>query len=274
MNVGTLLRVEWLKTRKRPAFLATLGLFTAIDLFGFGYNLVEALREDDGSVALPGEWAQILGEASFVPLVFAAVVVILLVASEFSWRTARQNVIDGLSRSAWYWGKVVIAVVVVIVFVLVHVGIGGTTSAIGTPAGTPDVVTAAQWAALGGFLLSGFGYAAFALLVATVARGTGAAMAIWFFYVTIAENLIRTAVGFAWEGSRDALRHLPIASFNAVRDYLMYDPAALARATEARTAMGQPPPQVGDPGTLALVAGAWTVAFVLVGWGLFRRRDL
>ena len=274
MSAASLFRYEWFKTRRRPAFLVTLALFTAMDLFGFGYNLFEALRDDDGSVALPAEWSQILGEASFVPLVFASVVVILLVASEFSWRTARQNVIDGLSRSRWYWGKALIAAAVVAVFVAVHVGLGAGLSAVGTPVGTADVVTGVQLAALGGTLLSGLGYASFALLVATLTRSTGAAMAVWFFYVTIAEGILRAAIGFAWEGSREALGYFPIAAFNRVRDYLMYDPAALEAARARRAAMEAPPPEVGDPVLLALAASAWILFFVLVGWALFRRRDL
>lgn len=275
----TLARNEWLKTRKRRAFLVAVALLAGLDLLGFGNELRIALRRGSGSFRLPGEWAQILGESSQLPVVFTAVVVILLVASEFSWRTARQNVIDGLSRSDWYWGKVLAAIGVAGLFSAVHVTIGGALAAYGTPAGTPGMLTPVHVAAMGGLFLSCVGYAASGLLVASLVRSTGGAMAIWFFYSQIAETLLRLLIPRLWSAAGPYMEYAPIAALNRARNYLVYDAAALERAQDRASrsadAVRQGLPNLGgDPGEVVGVALAWTLAFIVGGWLVFRRRDL
>ena len=101
-------RSEMRKMWKRPATWVTLGLFglmTVADLIG---EYRRARKDPDDPFFLPDAWSQILGEEVMVGFIFASVLVILLVAAEFSWRTARQNVIDGLSKTQWYWAKVLL----------------------------------------------------------------------------------------------------------------------------------------------------------------------
>jgi ABC-type transport system involved in multi-copper enzyme maturation permease subunit len=271
---AVLVRNEWLKTRKRPVFYVTLGLFLFIDVFGFGYNLREALQSGDGSFALPGQWAQILGESANLPIIFCGVVVLLVVANEFSWRTARQNVIDGLSRSEWFWGKAIAAALIALVFGTVHVGVGGGLALIGTPADAGPLLRAVDAAALAGFALAVLGSAATALLVATLVRSPGAAMAVWFFYTVAAEDLLRLGIGKIWESARPGLAYAPVQTFDRVHDYLMYAPQALAEATARAVEAGRPPPQVGEPVAVVTAAIAWIVGLTVAGWLIFRRRDL
>lgn len=272
--LSRLARNEWMKTRKRPVFYVTLALFVFIDLLGFGYNLREALKAGDGSFALPGQWIQILGEASNVPLIFASVVVLLVVANEFSWRTARQNVIDGLTRTEWYWGKALAAVMIVSIFAAIHVALGGGLALVGTPAGTDGLFTGIHAANLAGLLLAALGYAAVALLVATLVRSAGAAMAIWFFYTVIAEDLLRAGIGRVWEAARPALAYAPVQTFRRVHDPFMYDASALAKATARAMEAGRPPPEVGEPIVVMTAAVGWILGLAVLGWLIFRRRDL
>lgn len=272
--LALLVRNEWTKTWKRPVFYVTLGLFFFIDAFGFGYNLVQSLRAADGDFTLPRQWAKILGESANVPLIFAGIVVVLLVTSEFSWRTARQNVIDGLSRSEWYWGKVLIGVAVVALFVLLHVGMGGMLARIGTPSGARGLFTSIQAGAIGGMLLAAVGYAVSAVFVSSLVRSSGGAVAIWLFYVVAAEGLLVAGLGRLWESAQPYLAFAPIRAFDQARDYLMYDAEALSRATARSAAMGFPPPNVGDPVAVLSASVAWILFLVATGWLIFRRRDL
>lgn len=275
MNVlAMLVRNEWAKTWKRPVFYVTLGLFFLIDAFGFGYNLAQSLRAAEGQFTLPRQWLRILGESANVPLIFAGIVVVMLVASEFSWRTARQNVIDGLSRSEWYWGKVMIGVLVVSLFALLHVGLGGMLARIGTPAGARGLFTATQAAAIGGLLLAGTGYAVSTVFVSSLVRSSGGAVAIWLFYVAAAEGLLVAGLGRVWESARPVLDFAPIRTFDRARDYLMYDADALARVTARAVEAGRPPPEVADPAIVLSASAAWIVVLALAGWLVFRRRDL
>jgi ABC-type transport system involved in multi-copper enzyme maturation permease subunit len=276
MNIlGVLARNEWLKTVKRRAFLVTLGLYTFMATMGFGQDFLRAMRDPERDHSLPSQWPEILGETSQIPVIFGAVVLILLVAAEFNWRTARQNVIDGLSREQWYWGKVVTMLMVVAIFCGWHLVIGSGFALAGTDLSAgADLFTSVQVAALGGMVMSALGYAAFALMVSTITRGTGSAMAVWFFVVTVGEMLLRGGIGRFWEASRPYLQYFPIRSFDESRNYLMFDEALLESVTASRIAEGDSPPHVGDPDVVLLTAAIWVVVFVGIGFLAFRRRDL
>lgn len=273
-SLSALIRNEALKTGKRRAFLVGLAIFVAIDGVGFGYNLYASRKPDGQPFALPGEWASILGEASRVPVMFGAVVAILLIASEFSWRTARQSVIDGLSRSEWYWGKAIATAGILLTFCVLHIALGAGLALFGTPSNATGVFTSVQAGAIGGVLLSGLGYAAFALFVATLVRSTGAAMAVWLVWVMMGEGILRFAVGRLWDAARPYVAYAPVHAFDEARNYFMYDPVALEAASVRRAAAELPVPTVGDPSNFLWATCAWTVIFVVAGWLLFRRRDL
>ncbi|HSM34804.1 MAG TPA: ABC transporter permease [Longimicrobiales bacterium] len=273
--MGVLTRNEFLKMRKRRAFWVTLALFSAIALLGLGEDFVDALREGTDAYAFPNLWGEVLGEPTQIVAIFGTVALLLLISSEFAWRTARQNVIDGLTREQWYWGKAITVLLVATAFLGLYLVIGGGFGIAATDFGGPEpIMHGYQARALGAVVLSVAGYGALALLIATIVRSTGGAMAIWFFYVAFGESLIRNGIARVWEGSAPYLAYAPVAVFDALRDYLMFDPAALARVAERMQEAGRPAPEPGDPGTLALVAGGWIVLLVLGGFLAFRRRDL
>ncbi len=276
MSVARVLfRNELLKTRKRRAFWITLALFSGIATLGFGEDFLDAVRSGDGSYALPGAWSEILGEPTQVALIFGTVALLLLIASEFSWRTARQNVIDGLTREQWYWGKSIAAVLVIVAFLGAYLAIGGGFALAATDLGSGvRLMGLNHLQALGAVALSFAGYGSLALLIGTAVRSTGGAMAIWFFYVAFGESLIRGGIHKLWEGAGPYLRYAPVATFDELRNYLMFDPAELARVTQRLAEAGRDAPVVGDPSTLAIAAATWVGLFVLAGFLAFRRRDL
>ena len=89
-----LFRNEMLKTFKRLATWVTLGLFSFIVFMNFGDEYLGARKDPERTFALPDAWPKIFGDGAFVGLVFGTVLLILMVAGEFSWRTARQNVVE------------------------------------------------------------------------------------------------------------------------------------------------------------------------------------
>ena len=93
-----------------------------------------------------------------ISVIFGAVVLILLMSSEFTWRTARQNVIDGLSKTEWFWGKVTLLPIVGAIFILSQIGIGAGFAFAGTdPGATREAILGAPFfQALGGFFLAFF----------------------------------------------------------------------------------------------------------------------
>ena len=108
----TLLAIEWLKIKRYPTFWILAGFFLMllplwnyqissgiIQLGGGNINLF------DRAYSFPGVWSNV-GFWGSVFIVFMSILVIILTTNEFSYRTHRQNVIDGWSRMQFYHAKV------------------------------------------------------------------------------------------------------------------------------------------------------------------------
>lgn len=124
MNVAVLVRSESIKTFRRPAFAVTVATLVALLLLTFGTLYVHAaLGSGAARPSLPHAWASILDLAD-LPGFFAAMLIILLVASEFSWRTARQNVIAGLTKGEFFAAKLLLVPAVALGFYLTLLATG------------------------------------------------------------------------------------------------------------------------------------------------------
>jgi ABC-type transport system involved in multi-copper enzyme maturation permease subunit len=253
-----------------------MGFFAFIQVVSYGEEYFDARKDPEETFALPAAWSQIMSDESMISVIFGAVVLILLVSTEFTWRTARQNVIDGLSKTEWFWGKAALLPIVGAIFILSQIVIGGGSALAGTDLAAMQgaIVGATFFQALGGFFLAFFVMGSLALAVALAIRSSGAAMAAWFAWIGFGERLVALGLGRLFEGLRTALGYLPFGTSLKLLDYDAFDPAAYQRAVEAAEAAGR---AVSDPvavGTASLVAVGWIVLFVGVSYVWFRRRDL
>lgn len=273
---GVALRNELTKMIHRPATLVVVGFLVVVSALGFGQRWWSALGDPQQSFAFPAAWAEIFTRTSRSTAIFGSVLVILLVASEFSWRTARQNVIDGLSKIAWFRGKVGLLVVVGLLLLTVQAGIGAAFAAAGTDPLTLEAVLpgARHLSAMGGFLLGFLGYASLALAVTLAVRGTGASLGAWFLYVVLVEQLLRAGLGRLGGVAAEAARYLPVAVFQQLFSRAQHDPAAVGPPASRAAAAGGAPPEVWEWSVLLPTAVGWIVLLVGVSWLVFRHRDL
>lgn len=270
-----LLRNEWFKARKRLASWVTFGGFAVIAGLGFGSNYVRARGDPDRAFALPSAWPDILAEPVEIASFFAAILLVLLVASEFSWRTARQNVIDGLSKEQWFWGKTLLLPVVALVFMGAILVIGGGFALAGTDFGSLEgpLIGTTQVAVIGAGSLRMVGYGSLALAAAMAIRGTGAAMGVWFIYVALGEPVLLTLALRRLE-LVEWIRYLPVNVFNATSNYMQWDGGSFGNAVQRAVGPGGRLPQPWETESLLLVAGGWIAFFVIGSFLWFRRRDL
>ncbi|MBK9980304.1 MAG: hypothetical protein IPP20_20760 [Gemmatimonadetes bacterium] len=75
-----------------------------------------------------------MGGPGVLAAFFASIVLILLVSSEFTWRTSRQNVIDGLSKEEFFGAKLFLLPGVGLFFFIVMVLVAGGFAFAGTVA--------------------------------------------------------------------------------------------------------------------------------------------
>ncbi|HXB44793.1 MAG TPA: ABC transporter permease [Puia sp.] len=195
-----ILKTEWLKIKKYPAFWWVIGI-TALTYPGINfmfhriYLQITSNEKQAGKLlkallgnpfALPEGWRTVAYFSSlfvFIP----AIVVIMLITNEYTYKTNRQNIIDGWSRKNFMTGKLIdvliLSIMVTILYTLVALIIGLTN--------TTDA-TASKWELsyyIGLFALQSFSQLSLAFLVGFLVRKSFIALAIFAFYFIVLEPI-------------------------------------------------------------------------------------
>lgn len=270
---GVLLRNEWFKARKRVAFWIALGFYAFFTIMNHGQPFLERSE----GFRLPDVWTAVFGDESTMVVIFAALTLVLLCATEFGWRTARQNVIDGLSKSQWFWGKALLLPMVGLAFVGVHVLIPTVLALIRTDfaAAEGPLVPLSVLQAAGGLGLAFLSVAALAFLLSLVIRRTGAALAVWFLWIgPIESGMLPALVGRFLPDHTGWLEYLPFTNGFPLLEFRNYDAPAYERYAAAVEAAGRTPSPPLDPAWHLVAAAAWTALLVGIAYISFRRRDL
>lgn len=271
--VRILFRIEVLKTTRRLAFWVTTGFFTAFTAI-FAINSARTAAQRPNSIfALPDSWPVILEPPSNIGPFFLGVTVILLLAPEFSWRTARQNVIDGLSKERFYTGKTILLAILLALFLIIPMvtGVVGTLfspSEGGSPLVGPSDF---NYMIAYGLVLLLWGSGAF--MLSALLRTSGPAMGMMFVYLLV-EQLLSQLVTQASEALRSVTDLLPFAVFSEVIDARLHYPVLLAQENARRAEQGRPLLEFHDFEVLAGVILAYSAVFLAAAFVSMRKRDL
>ena len=191
-----LLRIEWLKVRPYKAFWILLGL-SVVGIVGvcyIAYNINTAIDVKAGKqnaamlighpFAYPDVWQAISFVSGFL-LFLPGVLIITLISNEFTYRTHRQNIIDGWTRTQmigvkWLW-VFVLSVVATLSVILASVLIGGIEEA---------PFDLAKFYYVGYFFVEALHYMAVALLLGALMKRAGLAIASLIVYVFIIKYVL------------------------------------------------------------------------------------
>jgi ABC-2 type transport system permease protein len=139
--MGLLLKIEWLKIKKYPAFWWMLAIvmltYPSINYMFYNiYNEFTQGKEMTNNIAkmllgnpfaFPETFHTVAYFSSFFVLL-PAILVIMLITNEYNYRTHKQNIIDGWSRKDFMASKLIdvaiISFVVMTVYMLVALGFG------------------------------------------------------------------------------------------------------------------------------------------------------
>ena len=144
MKIGTLLRIEYIKTVRRRAFWVAIVFFVLICALAIVSGFRAGQRGMSAPFVPPFSWAMTAAQVSLIPTVFLALTIVMLVTSEYSWRTARQNVIDGLSKEQFFAAKWLMAMMVTIAFTLLPFAVATGTVIYGRLMGATPATLPAQ----------------------------------------------------------------------------------------------------------------------------------
>lgn len=196
-----LLQIEWLKIRDYAAF-KVITIFFAIGIVGVNYifyslkkNVIDK-ADPTGilSAGSPFAFPKIWLNASYYSgclLLLPGLLLLILVTNEFTFRTSRQNIIDGQSRKEFIEVKLMtgllLALASTVLVFLTALGFGFSVGGDFSFSGIENV---------GYFFLKAVTYNFVAILFGVLIRRTGFAIAAFFIY-TVLENGISLAL-FVW----------------------------------------------------------------------------
>lgn len=273
MRVITLATIEWLKTRRRVAFWMGMLFFFGMMLIGpvFEWFVYRQTPERYQGNAV---WPSIAGSLQTFGLLVMLVMITLLTASEKTWRTERQNVIDGLSRTQYFLGKLMLVAAVSLVLWTGTLLIGALFEMLFRQIGTPldPAFISGLFARL---LLSGLVFLLYcgtiALFFGSVSSSSGAALALAFLFLLVQPAIAsELAERGGWWAELTA--YLPMQVLSALGSLAAHDPEQLAAYLE--TARQRDVPLILAAPMATIVAFASTALFAAGAWWSIRARDL
>lgn len=230
--MNNLIRTEWLKIRKYKAFWWIIGL-TALSYPGISYifhNIYEIFttRKDETAMlvkalignpfSFPEAWHTLAYSSSlfvFIP----AVVVIMFITNEYTFKTNRQNIIDGWSRNEFMTSKLIDVLLVSLLVTVIYISICLVTG-LTNEERSSDTWSMSYYAGL--FALQTFSQLSIAFFIGFLMKKAFMALGIFLFYYIVFEPIL---VGLAKWKANDIGRFLPLE----ISDRLIPVPAFLGR---------------------------------------------
>ncbi|UXP31264.1 ABC transporter permease [Reichenbachiella agarivorans] len=267
--MNSLIKLEWIKNKANPTFWILMAVYIAATyvILSTGTILMNATYEftsnqetqDFPQITIydfPGIWHNMSYIGSFVRILLA-IIVIVNISNEISYRTLRQNIIDGLSVESFLKSKlifiVLLATVATITLFVISMYFGLTYSI------TQEVDTMfSNLDFIGAYFIEIFGYLCFALFITLWIKKSG--MSIMF--VLAYSILFEPFFGWVILGSDGWLINLlPINALdNLIQSPInLMDPDAVQETVE-----------MGELG----IALAWIIGFIGLAYFMLTKRDL
>jgi hypothetical protein len=194
-----LLKIEWLKIKGYKTFWVLSALFI-ISIFGINYFVfyVKQLTVKNAPVdsivgtpfSFPYVWHTVSYFSSFL-LVIPGLMIITSITNEFTYKTSRQNIIDGWSRSDFIKVKMLL----VLILSAISTAIVFITSIIfGLVSSSTFTFENIEY--VGFYFMQALSYSMLALLISLFIKRSGLAIGIFFLYSFIIENMLGAFINF------------------------------------------------------------------------------
>ncbi|HEV7622460.1 MAG TPA: ABC transporter permease, partial [Flavisolibacter sp.] len=191
-----LLHIEWLKLKYYRTFWI-LSILFIISIFGINYITHEILSNDmlknpsmtfiigGPPFQFPQVWQTIPYVSGFL-LFIPGLLMVISITNEYSFKTHRQNIIDGMSRTEFILVKMLLAVILALISsILVLI----TTVLFGIAEGGASVsFNGINF--IGYFFIQALNYSFVAILFSLLFKRSGISIGVFFLYVVVLENMI------------------------------------------------------------------------------------
>lgn len=270
----SLFRTEWLKLNRYPAFWLLLGIcmitYPGINLIVLNiYHEVTQKESTTGQIVTmllgnPFSFPEVWKTSAYLSSIFVfipAVLVIMLITNEYNYKTSRQNIIDGWSRSDFMLAKAIDVLLITLIVTIMYAVVAFFMGMQNTTGEEYAIFDQIYYIAL--FSLHTFSQLSIAFLVGLLVRKAFLAMAIFLFYALIAEPIAVNLLKYKFK--LEIGRFFPLE----IADRMLPQPAFMSRLDEAKYQAALDAVSTHVWLTLALVALTW-----MVNYRLYLKRDL
>jgi ABC-2 type transport system permease protein len=265
--MNSLLAIEWLKIRRYRTFWVLAGLFLlllplwnfeiangVLKLGGKGKNGVNFLNT---AYSFPMVWSN-LGFWASIFILFISILVIIITTNEYTYRTHRQNIIDGWSRLQFYHAKVLMVILfsslVTLYLIVLGIIFGGINS--GSLSGLFS-----EFQQVGYFFLLSLDYLGFALFIAVWIRRSGLAISLFLLYALMIENIVKAIINWVVD--------IPVGDFLFLQSSDELLPFPFIQMAKSIVGGGYTIPMAA----YAIVTVVWCILYYFAGRLILLRRD-
>jgi len=194
--IQKLITLEWMKIRSHKAFWIMLSLF-GLGFFGLVYIVYDIIKHEISGQMVGSflssnfRYPQVARLTAFMgsfTLMVLGGIINTLIANEINFRTHRQNIIDGVSRTQFINAKWCDAIILAVFAGLVHILLTAVFAFVGdggTIAGFVHSLTYSFY-----FTLDALMWVSVALILSLWVKRAGLAISIFIVYSFVAENVI------------------------------------------------------------------------------------
>jgi magnesium-transporting ATPase (P-type) len=212
------LLIEWMKLKNYRAFWVLIILYL-LSIVGINYitfrvqeNIVADQQAKNMAQLLIGQlpysfpvvWQMVAFTSSFL-LFIPGLLMIMSVTNEYSYKTHRQNIIDGWTRRDFISSKMLLAVVLSVVSTIMVIL---TAALFGSLEGSQEF-SLAHFDYIGYFFIQALSYIMAALLIAVLVKRGALAIGIYFLYTMVIENVIKSVLNHYFNNIG---RYMPLQS--------------------------------------------------------------
>lgn len=267
--MSRLIDIEWIKLRNYKPFWILSGLYFIGLLFTFlGGQFFLMWLESEGAdfrgikaTMLPiydfnDIWHNFTYIASLVKVV-PAFIFLIMVTNEYSYKTLRQNIIDGMSRSEFLYSKLLLAFIYSIASMLFIFLTGLIIGLFYSPVkDLHNIFLRSDFLLAHG--LEMFAFFSFTLFLSILIRRTGFSLVLLLIYSIMLEPILALYIGYKMDGPEI---FFPIKSINLLVENPFAKYILLETQDHVRLA------------SVAIVLG-WTLIFNYGSYLILRKRDL
>jgi len=227
-----LLRIELIKIRTYKTFWILVGLyflFLSVGLLMAEFIINNIINDINRHTPIPLPhvtiyffpwiWQNIAFFATIrYVLIFPAIVIIILITNEFTFKTIRQNVITGMSVLEFLLSKLLLILLISVImtlFLLIGILILGLSNT--ADISIPIIFDKSSF--ITGFFITILSFQIFALFFGFLLRNTGLSIAIFTLYVFIVEPIIYYFLKSPFVFKNGISTYLPVNSILRVTEY-------------------------------------------------------